>query len=147
MKFTTIVAIAIALGISATADADVRLVGKTFSHSWTVNKYPKDWPTPKYVTLFCDEKTVVWNNVTDTENVYSGIEQYELTEIDPGILQVTWKESPDTTKFGITWTLNFRTWAIYGVVVNVDPKSNFSVAGGFSFRDDLLPGAPLAGCP
>ena len=141
---TLIIAI---VAIGSTASADIRLVGNTFTHAWTVNTFPDDWPTPKYETRFCDQETLVWNNVTDMRNVSSGVEKYELTELSPGVLQVTWKESPETTNQGVVWTLNFRTYAIYGVLVNLDPTANYVVAGGFSVRKGLHAQAPLRGCP
>ena len=108
-----------ALAMSTSSRADVRLVGNTFVHAWTINPYPDGTPAPKYETRFCDDRTLVWSDVTDMSNVKSGIEEYELTEISPGVLQVTWKESPDTTDHGVVWTLNFGTYGIYGVVAAV----------------------------
>ena len=75
------------------------------------------------------------------------MQNYELTELSPGVLQVTWKESPETTNQGVVWTLNFGTYAIYGVLVNLDPTANYVVAGGFSVRKGLHAQAPLRGCP
>ena len=136
-----------ALALSEVAHADVRLVGNTFVHAWTINPYPDGTPAPKYETRFCDERILVWSDITDLSNVTSGIEKYELTEISPGVLQVTWKESPDTTDLGMVWTLNFGTYAIYGVVVNADRNVNHLLAGGFSFRDGVAAESPLRGCP
>jgi hypothetical protein len=112
-----------------------------------VNSLPSEWSTPRYVLLFCDEQTLVWNDVTDEDNVHSGVESYELTEIDPGVLQVSWKESPESTGYGVVLTINFHTWAIYGVLVNVDPGANYSVAGGFSFKSGVQVESPLRSCP
>jgi len=131
----------------STAAADIRLVGNTFTHAWTVNTFPEGWPTPKYETRFCDQQTLVWNDVTDRNNVKSGMQNYELTELSPGVLQVTWKESPETTNQGVVWNLNFRTYGIHGVLVNLDPNANYVVAGGFSVRKSLHAQAPLRGCP
>ncbi len=140
------VLVAAALASSTLARADVRLVGNTFVHAWTINPYPEGTPAPKYETRFCDGQTLVWNDVTDLRDIRSGVETYELTEISPGVLQVTWKESADTTGHGVVWTLNFRTYAIYGVVVNADPDVNHVLAGGFSFRDGVRAEPPLRGC-
>lgn len=136
-----------ALASSYSAHADVRLVGNTFVHAWTINPYRDGTPAPKYETRFCDERTLVWSDVTDLSNVTSGIEKYVLTEISPGVLQVTWKESPATTDLGVVWTLNFGTYAIYGVVVNADRNVNHVFAGGFSFREGVAADPPLRGCP
>jgi hypothetical protein len=139
--------IVLAAAIAAPAHADIRLVGNTFVHSWTINPFPRSRPVPKYETLFCDEDTLVWNDVTDLSKVHSGVETYVLTELSPGVVQVTWKESPETTNHGVVWTLNFRTYAIYGVRVNADPNANHVLAGGFSFRDGVQAKVPLQGCP
>jgi len=147
MNIAVNTAIVVLVGMASTAHADIRLVGNTFVHAWTVNPFREKRPPPKYETRFCDEQMLVWNNVTDLSKVESGVEKYELTELSPGVLQVTWKESPETTNHGVVWTLNFRTYAIYGVRVNVDPNVNYVVAGGFSFRDGLQAKDPLRGCP
>lgn len=147
MNNATKILIVLTMVTGATAHADIRLVGNTFVHSWTINPFPKERPAPKYETFFCDEDTLVWNNVTDMSKVRSGVETYELTELSPGVLQVTWKESPETTNHGVVWTLNFRTYAIYGVRVNVDPNTNQVLAGGFSYRDGMQTEVPLRGCP
>ena len=141
------ISIVAAAAIGAVAHADIRLVGNTFVHTWTINPFPEAQPSPKYETLFCDEDTLVWNDVTDSTRVQSGVETYVLTELSPGVVQVTWKESPDTTNHGVVWTLNFRTYAIYGVRVNADPHTNHVLAGGFSFRDGVRADVPLRGCP
>lgn len=135
------------LGMSAAVNADVRLTGNTFVYSWTINPYADGTPAPRYETRFCDERTLVWNDVTDPNDVKSGAETYELTELDPGVVQVTWKESPQATNHGVVLTINFRTYAIYGVVVNAEPDRNTILAGGFSFRDGVQVRPPLRGCP
>lgn len=132
---------------SSALQADVRLSGKTLTYSWTINTLPEDWSTPKYITFICDEKTLVWNNVTDKNKVISGVEKYELSEVSPGVLQISWKESPKTTDYGVILTFSFISYGIYGVLVNVDPEINYSVAGGFNIYDGIQAEKPLTGCP
>lgn len=133
--------------LSSLAHANSNLVGKTITHAWTINTFPADRPAPSYVTLFCDYETLVWNDVTDQKNVISGVESYLVREIDKDIVQVSWKESPETTNYGMVWTLNFRTNEIFGVLVNVDKKINYSVAGKFQSRQGTTAAKPLTGCP
>lgn len=123
------------------------LVGKTTEHVWSNNDFPTDWPAPKYKVIFCDSETLVWNNITNIENINSGVEKYSVVELGENLIQVSWKESPETTNYGIIWTLNFKTSDIYGVLVNIDPGKNYVVSGKFDIKKGTKVAAPLKGCP
>ena len=99
------------------------LVGNTVHHTWTAGP----WAGASFVTLFCSAATLVWNNISDPENVMSEKKTYVRSDIAPGIVQISWKEAPDTTNFGLIWTLNFNTNEITGVIVNVDTHANVNV--------------------
>lgn len=122
------------------------LVGKTVTHEWTENPYGADKPVPSYVTFFCDDSTLVWNAVTDPSDIRSGTETYTRTDFAPGIVQITWKESPDTSNYGVIWTLKFETMESYGVIVNADPNANQILAGTLGVTDGLTPADGLTGC-
>lgn len=113
------------------------LIGKKVSHSWTENTFPKEWPTPTFETFICDANTLIWNNTTDMNNISSGVETYTAVELAPNVLQVSWKESPETTNYGIIWTLDFSDMTIKGVLVNIDPKRNFVVSGKFTLEEAI----------
>ena len=147
MKKFIRIAMILSFCFSSLASANENLVGKTFSHSWTINTLPETWATPAYVTIFCDYETLVWNNVTDPRKVTSGAENYLVRKIDKDIVQVAWKESPETTNYGMVWTLNFRTNEIFGMLINVDKKINYSVAGKFQSKQGTTVDKPLTGCP
>ena len=120
------------------------LVGKTVHHSWTQGP----WAGASFVTLFCSEDTLVWNNISDPDNVSSEKETYVRAEIAPGIAQISWKEDPANTNFGLIWTLNFNDNSITGVIVNADPKANVNVSGTFEVVEglDVNTDAGLMGC-
>jgi hypothetical protein len=147
MKMIIRAVMILSFGLSSLAYANQNLVGKTFTHSWTINTFPAGSPVPAYVTIICDYETLVWNNVTDPKHVTSGVESYLVRAIDKDIVQVSWKESPETTNYGMVWTLNFRTNEIFGVLVNVDKKTNYSVAGKFQIKQGTAAAKPLTGCP
>ena len=71
---------------------------------------------------------------------------YVRSDIAPGIVQISWKEAPDTTNFGLIWTLNFNTNEITGVIVNVDTHANVNVSGRFEVKPGLAVDAGLMGC-
>jgi len=116
------------------------------TYKWNINSLPSEWGTPEYVTVICDAETLVWNNVTDPDNITSGVERYETSEVSPGILQLSWKESPETTNLGVILTINLGAYAIYGVIVNIDPFVNYTVAGGINFRRGVEVDPMLKGC-
>ena len=123
-----------------------KLIGKKITHSWTENTFPEGWPTPTYVTVICDAKKLIWNNVTDMDNFSYGEEEYTAIELAPNIIQVSWKESPETTNYGIIWTLDLNTNKIKGVLVNIDSRVNYVVSGTFTIEDDIEVEKPLVGC-
>ena len=147
MKLIVRAVMIVSVGLGSLAHANSNLVGKTFTHSWTINTLPETWSTPAYVMIFCDYETLVWNNVTDPKNVTSGVESYLVRTIDKDIVQVSWKESPETTNHANVWTLNFRTNEIFGVLINVNKKINYSVAGKFQSKQGTTVAKPLTGCP
>ncbi len=147
MKVVIRAAAILLFSLSSLAYANANIVGKTFTYSWAINTFPDTEPTPAYVTIFCDYESLVWNNVTDPKNVVSNAENYLVRAIDKDIVQVSWKENPATTNHGIVLTFNFRTNEIFGVLVNVDKKINYSVAGKFQSKNGTTAGKPLTGCP
>lgn len=137
MKMLTVVFIGFISLFSSMTFANELLVGKKVSHSWTENTFPKEWPTPTFETFICDDSTLIWNNTTDKNNITSGVETYTVVKLAPKVLQVSWKESPETTNYGIIWTLDFNDMTINGVLVNIDPKRNFVVSGLFTIEDAI----------
>lgn len=121
---------------------DTQLIGKKVKHEW--KKGP--WTGATFTTFFCSESVLTWNNTTDPDHITSEIEQYYRTEIAEGIVQISWKEDPDTTNFGLIWTLNFNTNKIYGVIINASPTENINVEGDFSVIDSLEKEEGLKGC-
>ena len=126
--------------------ANELLTGTVISHSWTENTFPKSWPTPKFETFICDEETLIWNNITNMKHLTHGVEKYTVVEIAPKLLQVSWKESPETTNYGIIWTLDFNQMVIRGVLVNIDANTNFVVSGKFSQQHNLNTKPYLKSC-
>lgn len=116
------------------ASSDQFTAGYKISHSWTENSFPKNWKTPTFDTFICENNTLIWNNTTDANNPTSGLEKYNAIELAPNLLQVSWKESPETTNYGIIWTLDFNNMSIRGVLVNLNPNENYVVAGKFSIE-------------
>jgi len=94
--------------VSGSVSSEDQLVGNTTEHAWVNNNFPAEWPTPRYRVSFCSDDTLVWNNITNAANPDSGIEKYDAVQLGPDLLQVSWKESPETTNFGIVWKLDFR---------------------------------------
>jgi len=135
-KLTIVVAVFLSF-FSSISFSNELLAGKKVSHSWTENTFPKEWPTPTFETFICDNSTLIWNNTTDINNISFGVEAYTAVELAPNVLQVSWKESPETTNYGIIWTLDFNNMTIKGVLVNIDPKRNFVVAGKFTFEETI----------
>jgi hypothetical protein len=122
------------------------IVGKTIVHSWAIGPFPADMPRPAFETLFCSADRLVWNNVTDPDAIIGQAENYSRVEIGEGIVQISWKESPETTNLGVVWTLNFNSGKIYGVIVNGNPKMNFVLEGEFTVRDGTSPAPGRSGC-
>jgi hypothetical protein len=132
--------------LAAAHDDHAELVGKTVTHDWTQNPYGADTPVPSYVTFFCDDTTLVWNAVTDPSDIRSGREAYTRTDLAPGIVQITWKESPETSNYGVIWTMKFDTMESFGVVVNAEPDANQILAGTLGLTEGLAPAEGLTGC-
>jgi len=146
MKMLSILIVVLANFFTMPAFAHKLLTGSVISHSWTENTFPQTWPTPKFETYICDEKTLVWNNITDLNRPTSGIETYHVVELAPRLLQVSWKESPETTNYGVIWTLDFNNMVIRGVLVNLDTNVNYEVSGIFSQRHNLNDKLYLKSC-
>lgn len=125
---------------------NIILSGKTIRHAWSTNPWMPGGPSPTFVTVVCDDETLVWNNITDAEHPTAEKEHYVRTDLADGVIQVAWRESPDTTNLAVIWTLDFNTSQIYGVLVNVEPTRNFHVRGTFSIADGTAVDAPLRGC-
>lgn len=121
---------------------DTQLVGKKVKHQWTKGL----WSGASFTTFFCSENVLTWNNTSDPSNISSESEQYYRTEIAEGIIQISWKEDPETTNFGLIWTLNFNTKKIYGVIVNASKTENINVEGDFEVIDSLEIEEGLTGC-
>ena len=79
----------------------INLAGTTVRHAWTTNPWMPGGPKPTFVTVICDDETLVWNNVTDPDNPTAEKERYVRTDLAEGVIQVAWRESPDTTDLAI----------------------------------------------
>lgn len=144
---TLLAAILLVVGAAgAVTGQEPDLVGKTVTHDWTVNPWGNDEPVPSYVTYFCDSEKLVWNAVTDPANIRHGTEMYTRVDLAPGIVQIAWKESPDTSNLGVIWTMNFDSEESFGVIVNGDPDTNAIVSGTLEVRDGLSNAEGLTGC-
>lgn len=84
--------------------------------------------------MICDAKKLIWNNITDMDNFSYGEEEYTAVELAPNFIQVSWKESPKTTNYGIIWTLDLNINQIKGVLVNIDSRVNYVVSGTFTYH-------------
>ena len=111
----------------------MNLAGKTITHSWSEGL----WAGASFVTVFCSENELVWNNVTNPDEVTAERETYVRVDLSDDIAQISWRESPDTTNLGLIWTLNFATNQITGVIVNAMPEQNVNVAGTFTMTDGV----------
>jgi len=115
----------------------VDLVGKQIHHTWDQNGM-------SFVSVFCDETTFVWNDLSDPENMVTGTETYGKMQLSDEIVMYNWKESPEERNFGITWTFNFDTGIVYGIIVNVFPNSNleltapFEIVNGFDVPEGYI---------
>ena len=102
---------AIFLLLSNSAAADNRLIGQTYSLRWTIQSAPGESTVDSNKLVFCNASQLVWNTMLDGKTISSGAENYELTEIEPGILQVTWQQRTDRTEFVVA-TLNLLKWSV-----------------------------------
>ncbi|MEM1177221.1 MAG: hypothetical protein AAGM22_02655, partial [Acidobacteriota bacterium] len=119
------------------------LVGKQIRHRWTKGPFAG----ASFTTLFCSESLMAWNNTSNPEAITSDREAYVRTELADGVVQLSWKEDPKKTNFGLIWTLNFNTQTVYGVIVNASPTENVNLEGHFEVFDTLEVGEGLNGCP
>ncbi len=124
----------------------IRIAGTTVRHAWTTNPWAPGGPNPTFVTVICDDETLVWNNVTDPDHPTFEREHYVRTDLAEGIVQVAWRESPETTNLAVIWTLDFNTNRIHGVLVNVVPTRNDHLTGEFSLTEGTSVEPPLQGC-
>lgn len=111
--------------------------GVVVRHGWE-QPFAPGGALPRFVTSIASPNELVWHNVTDPEAISSGTEYYVRTDLAPGIVQITWKESPDTTDFGVVWTLNVDSGRIHGVIVNADPKRNMVLSGDFRIDERTI---------
>jgi predicted SnoaL-like aldol condensation-catalyzing enzyme len=118
------------------------LVGKQVKHQWT--KGP--WAGASFTTLFCNDSDLVWNNTSDPDKITFEKEKYVRRDIGDGVVQISWKEDPNRTNFGLIWTLDFNTNKIYGVIVNASPTENINVEGKFEVINSLEVEKGLTGC-
>ena len=120
--------------LSTSTIADNRLIGKTYSLKWSIQSVSGESPADSTKLAFCNGLRLVWNTILDDKTVSAGVENYELTEVEPGILQVTWRQRADRTEFVVA-TLNLFKWSVYGVTISSD-EARFS-AGSFAVEDGV----------
>ena len=116
-------------------NVEIPLVGTKLSHRWT--EVAEQHEPGSFVTLFCRDDTLVWNDTSNPDDVRSGREAYVRTDLAPGIVQVSWKQSPEVDEVGVVWTLNFETNRIHGVVIRTGANDNELSAGEFEQSDDM----------
>ena len=117
----------------------VDFVGKQVHHTWNENGI-------SFVSIFCNEDTFVWNDLGDPDNIVTGVETYVRVEISDSVVQYSWKESPEERDFGLTWTFNFDTDTVYGVIVNVFPDFNLNLVAPFTLVDGFEVEEGLTSC-
>jgi len=117
----------------------IDLVGKQLVHTW-------DEINLSVITLFCNASEFVWNEASDPNAIFAGRENYVRTVVSDEVVQFSWKESPVARNLGLTYTLNFRTGKIYGVIVNASPSTNLNLSGNFTIVDGLEVAFPLLSC-
>ncbi|MEM7194236.1 MAG: hypothetical protein AAF402_04745 [Pseudomonadota bacterium] len=115
--------------------ADIRLIDKTFSLSWSIHSAPDERTFDSVELYFCSELELIWNELLDKKSMANGQTTYELTEIEPGILRITWKQSKSDPNRIVVTTLNLFKWSAYGVIV-AEGDAEFT-AGAFSFNDGI----------
>lgn len=123
-------------------ESKIELSGKTVKHQWI--KGP--WAGASFTTFFCNNENLIWNNTTNPNEISSEKEKYIRRDIAEGIVQISWKENPKTTDFGLIWTLNFNKHKIYGVIVNASKTENINVEGTFEIINSLTPEKGLMNC-
>lgn len=108
---------------------NTKLVGKTIKHTWTEGPFAG----AGYETTLTSEHALSWKAVAGQPKGMSDSEEYMRTDIAPGVVQLSWKESTVTTGFTVVLTLNFDTKKIYGVIGDKD--KNYVLAGSFTVED------------
>jgi len=108
----------------------IDLVGKQVRHSWDENGM-------SFVSLFCNDTTFVWNDLSSPDGIVTGVETYVRVEISDEVVQYSWKESPLERDFGLAWTFNFSTKRVYGMIVNVFPDFNLNLSADYTIIDNL----------
>ena len=117
----------------------VDFVGKQVHHTWNQNGI-------SFVSVFCNEDTFVWNDLGDPDNIVVGVETYVKVEISDSVVQYSWKEPPTARDYGLTWTFNFDTGMVYGVIVNVFPDFNLNLDAPFTLVDGFEVAEGLTSC-
>ena len=120
MKKTQTILILICLFLSNIAVADDRMIGKLFLLKWPIQSGTGEVSIDATKVFFCDSATLVWNTELKEENVSSGLENYELSVIEPSIVQVTWKQQLSDRTEIVVATLNLFKWSVYGVTISSD---------------------------
>ena len=82
--------------------------------------------------------------MSDGESVSSGTEVYELSEIEPGIVQFTWRQQIANRTEYVVATLNLYKWSVYGVKISSN-EARYS-AGSFAVEDGLDASQTSARC-
>ena len=108
----------------------IDLVGKQVRHTWDENGM-------SFVSIFCNDTHFVWNDLSNPDDLVTGVEKYVRTKISDEVVQYSWKESPLERDFGIAWTFNFRTDRVYGMIVNVFPDENLNLSADYTIRRGL----------
>lgn len=108
----------------------IDFTGKQVRHSWDQNGN-------SFVSLFCDEETLVWTDRTDPDNLVFGRETFTTTKLSDEVVMYEWKESPLARDFVLVWTFNFDTKRVYGVIGNVFPDSNLNLSADYEVIDNL----------
>jgi len=142
-KYQTIL-ILICLLLSNIAVADNRIIGKVFLLKWSIQSGAGGVSIDTTRVTFCDSATLLWNVTLKGEIVSSGLENYELSEIEPGIVQVTWRQQLKDQTEVVVATLNLFKWSVYGVTVSSD-EPRFS-AGSFQIERDADAGKIIKEC-
>jgi len=138
MKRNQTTLILLCLFLSNIAVADNRMTGKTFLLKWSIQSVTDEVSIDATKVIFCDAEKLLWNTELNGETISSGFENYALSEIEPGIVQVTWRQQLNDRTEVVVSTLNLFKWSVYGVTISSD-EPRFS-AGSFQIETDTDPG-------
>ncbi|MTI19368.1 hypothetical protein E1162_19165 [Rhodobacteraceae bacterium RKSG542] len=122
------------------------VLGKTLTHVWTATKESAESAEKRVETLYCDGKTLVWNDISDLDKVVSGKSDYKKTQITPEILQVSWKGKNGDKDAGYVWTYDFKNNKFYGVIVDEESPDTNIVEGEFQTVSGVTPSPGHEGC-